>query len=161
MSDEMDEIWALYADDGAQALDAMEATLLALEGALDTVPSGSVAALFRAVHTFKGNSRVLGLSVVESRAHLAEDLIGLVRDAGVPLDAEIHDILLEVTDTLRVMLETTAATHADVAPEPSTALMERLADKIARCSGGTSLAPDADPLPETAPPLPRQSFWPR
>lgn len=152
MSDEMDEIWALYADDGAQALDAMEATLLALEGALDTVPSGSVAALFRAVHTFKGNSRVLGLSVVESRAHLAEDLIGLVRDAGVPLDAEIHDILLEVTDTLRVMLETTAATHADVAPEPSAALMERLADKIARCSGGTSLAPDADPLPETAQP---------
>src|SRR3989338_3884242 len=150
MSDEMDEIWALYADDGAQALDAMEATLLALEGALDTVPSGSVAALFRAVHTFKGNSRVLGLSVVESRAHLAEDLIGLVRDACVPLDAEIHDILLEVTDTLRVMLETTAATHADVAPEPSAALMERLADKIARCSGGTSLAPDADPLPETA-----------
>jgi two-component system chemotaxis sensor kinase CheA len=151
MSDELDEIWALYADDGAQALDAMEATLLALEGALDAIPSGSVAALFRAVHTFKGNSRVLGLSVVESRAHLAEDLIGLVRDGGVTFDAEIHDILLEVTDTLRVMLEATAATHADVAPEPSTALMERLADKIARCKGGEIPAPDAEPLPDAAP----------
>jgi two-component system chemotaxis sensor kinase CheA len=151
MSDELDEIWALYADDGAQALDAMEATLLALEGALDAIPSGSVAALFRAVHTFKGNSRVLGLSVVESRAHLAEDLIGLVRDGGVTFDAEIHDILLEVTDTLRVMLEATAATHADVAPEPSAALMERLADKIARCKGGEIPAPDAEPLPDAAP----------
>lgn len=145
MSDEMDEIWALYADDGAQALDAMESTLMALHGALDAVPTGAVSALFRAVHTFKGNSRVLGLSVVESRAHLAEDLIGLVRDAGVPFDPEIHDILMEVTDTLRVMLETTAATHADVAPEPSAALMDRLRDKLDRCA-----APQA--APETAQP---------
>lgn len=160
MSDEMDEIWALYADDGAQALDAMESTLMAIEDAPEAAPTSQVAALFRAVHTFKGNSRVLGLSVVESRAHLAEDLIGLVRDAGVTFDAEIHDILMEVTDTLRVMLEATAATHADVGPEPSAALMDRLADKITRCSGGgdavtldqpetAAVAPE--PAPQAAP----------
>lgn len=147
MSDEMDEIWALYADDGAQALDAMEATLMAIEDAPEAAPTSQVAALFRAVHTFKGNSRVLGLSVVESRAHLAEDLIGLVRDAGVTFDAEIHDILMEVTDTLRVMLEATAASHADVSPEPSAALMERLSDKIARCSGAPMDQAQADQAP--------------
>ena len=76
---EMDEIWALFADDGSQSLDAMEECLMALQSGEDD-PAPHIAALFRAVHTFKGNSRVLGLGVVESRAHVAEDLIGLVRD---------------------------------------------------------------------------------
>lgn len=135
MSDEMDEIWALYADDGAQSLDAMETALIALGNGGAADEGAHVSALFRAVHTFKGNSRVLGLAVVESRAHYAEDLIGLVRDQGVPWDAEIKDILLLAADTLRAMLEETAATRADVEPGPSEDLLHRLKDKIARASG--------------------------
>jgi two-component system chemotaxis sensor kinase CheA len=143
MSDEMDEIWALFADDGAQAMDAMESALLALEGLAVADQAPHVAALFRAVHTFKGNSRVLGLGVVESRAHLAEDLIGLVRDQGVPLDAEIHALLLETADRLRDMLDTTASTHADVDPAATEPLAERLRDKIRRCSGAEDGATEA------------------
>lgn len=168
MSDEMDEIWALFADDGSQAMDAMETALLALDNAPVAEQAPHIAALFRAVHTFKGNSRVLGLGVVESRAHLAEDLIGLVRDQGVPLDAEIHSLLLETGDRLRAMLETTAATHADVDPDDTEDLAQRLRDKIERCTGAPgdaghaaaepeSLAfaevaePDPEPIPEPAP----------
>ena len=136
MSDEMDEIWALYQDDGSQSLDAMEAALLALQD--DPTQEGAseqIGALFRAVHTFKGNSRVLGLATVESRAHVSEDLIGLVRDEGVPLDDEIIDILLLAGDVLRDMLEETSATRADVDPAKSEDLMAQLQDKIARCTG--------------------------
>lgn len=100
MNDEMDEIWELYADDGAQALDAMEEALEALQDG-EGDPKDHIGALFRAVHTFKGNSRVLGLATVESRAHVGEDLIGLVRDQGVPLNDEILDILMLTGDTLR------------------------------------------------------------
>ncbi|MEC8796130.1 MAG: Hpt domain-containing protein, partial [Pseudomonadota bacterium] len=117
MSDEMDEIWALFADDGGQSLDAMEEALLALQDG-EGDQTEHVSALFRAVHTFKGNSRVLGLAVVESRAHLAEDLIGLVRDDGVPLDEGILEVLLYAGDVLRNMLEETAANRADVDPAP-------------------------------------------
>ena len=159
MSDEMDEIWALYADDGAQALDAMETALLALGNGGAADQGAHVSALFRAVHTFKGNSRVLGLAVVESRAHYAEDLIGLVRDQGVPWDAEIKDILLLAADTLRGMLEDTAATRADVDPGPSEDLLHRLKDKIARASGAPSPAEPAeqakaaDPVPAAPEPV--------
>jgi two-component system chemotaxis sensor kinase CheA len=144
MSSEMDEIWALFVDDGTQAMDAMETALLELDPASgDAVAQAPhIAALFRAVHTFKGNSRVLGLGVVESRAHLAEDLIGLVRDNGVPLDAEIHALLLETGDRLRDMLEVTAASHADVDPATTEDLAQRLRDKIARCSGAQAVAAD-------------------
>ncbi|MCH8466023.1 MAG: Hpt domain-containing protein [Roseinatronobacter sp.] len=150
MSDEMDEIWVLYADDGAQAMDAMETALLELQGSGAAEQPPLVAALFRAVHTFKGNSRVLGLETVESRAHLAEDLIGLVRDKGVDLDEEILSLLLETGDRLREMLEETARTRADVAPADTEALVARLRDKIARCGDG----PAEGGAAETGPDMP-------
>lgn len=135
MTDEMDEIWALYADDGAQALDAMETTLTELEEDAPEDTKAQIGALFRAVHTFKGNSRVLGLANVERVAHLAEDLIGLVRDEGVPLSPEILDLLIRTGDTLRGMLEETADTRADVAPEPSEGLKADLQALIDRLNG--------------------------
>lgn len=144
MSDEMDEIWALFADDGAQAMDAMETALLSLQDSEGKESAGYVAALFRAVHTFKGNSRVLGLETVESRAHLAEDLIGLVRDQGVALDDEILSLLLETGDRLREMLEETARNRADVDPAATDDLAQRLRDKIARCMPDQS-GPSAEP----------------
>lgn len=146
MTDEMDEMWALYADDGAQALDAVEASLDALQDGADE-PGAHVGALFRAVHTFKGNSRVLGLANVEGLAHLAEDLIGLVRDEGVPLSREITDILLLTGDVLRGMLEETADTHADVDPEASADLKADLRALIGRLTAG----PDAEAAPEPDP----------
>ena len=145
MTDEMDEIWALYADDGAQALDAMETTLTELEEDAPEDTKAQIGALFRAVHTFKGNSRVLGLANVERVAHLAEDLIGLVRDEGVPLSPEILDLLIRTGDTLRGMLEETADTRADVAPEPSEGLKADLQALIDRLTGkAPAEAPEAE-----------------
>lgn len=150
MSDEMDEIWALFADDGGQSLDAMEEALLALQDG-EGDQTEHVSALFRAVHTFKGNSRVLGLAVVESRAHLAEDLIGLVRDDGVPLDEGILEVLLYAGDVLRNMLEETAANRADVDPAPSEDLNNQLKATIARCTGQEIPEPEETAAPaETA-----------
>ena len=51
MSDEMDEIWALFVDDGAQAMDAMETALLALEKATGEQQPPHISALFRAART--------------------------------------------------------------------------------------------------------------
>lgn len=150
MTDEMDEIWALYADDGAQALDAMETTLTELEDAPEE-SKAQIGALFRAVHTFKGNSRVLGLANVERVAHLAEDLIGLVRDEGVPLSTDIVDLLIRTSDTLRGMLEETADTQADVAPEPSEGLktdLQALIDRLTGKAPEPAAAPPEEPVGE-------------
>ncbi len=114
MSGELEEIWALYADDGGQALDAAEQSLLCLKEAPSS--AAHIAALFRAIHTFKGNARVLGLKTIEKCAHSAEDLIGLVRDENVPLDPDLLSLLLEVSDTLRAMMNQSLARRADVPP---------------------------------------------
>jgi two-component system chemotaxis sensor kinase CheA len=133
MSDEVNEIWELYADEGQQSLQAAEEAVLFLKKS----PSDkeTISSLFRSVHTFKGNSRVMGLSVIESRAHVAEDLIGIVRDEGVPIDNEITDLLLEIIDVLNDMLAKTCESQEDANPEKSAELVERLKQKIARCHG--------------------------
>jgi two-component system chemotaxis sensor kinase CheA len=149
MMDEMDEIWMLYADDGAQSLDAMEAALDSLEGGAGDM-GAHIGALFRAVHTFKGNSRVLGLAQVEGLAHLAEDLIGLVRDEGVALSGAITDILMRTGDALRGMLEETADTRADVDPAPTAGLKQDLRSLIVQLTGGA--VEDAAPAPQAIAP---------
>ena len=134
MSEEMDEIWQLFADDGGQSLDTVEEILLFLKE--NPTGEADVAALFRAMHTFKGNSRVLGLGVIESRAHLAEDLIGLVRDDGVPLGPELLELLLETVDALRGMLETTLATRHDAEEATTSELADRMRAVFNRLKSG-------------------------
>ena len=55
MSDDLDinEIWGLYAEEGGQSLDEIEACLLILPQTPNN--SEAIARLFRAMHTYKGN----------------------------------------------------------------------------------------------------------
>lgn len=130
MSEDLDEIWALYADDGAQSLDTVEAALLNLRN--DPRNHESVAELFRAMHTFKGNSRLLGLETVESCAHIAEDLVGLVRDEGADLDQELLEMLLEASDRLREMMEVAVSSRRDADGSISASIVARMRDKFVR-----------------------------
>ncbi len=131
MTDEMEEIWLLYVDDGSQSLDAVErAVTLLRDRPNDT---GAIGLLFRSMHTFKGNSRILGLATIEHTAHIAEDLIGIVRDEGVPIDAEIIELLIEAADTLRAMMDRAYRSRADEPAEGGFDLPMRLKDKISRC----------------------------
>lgn len=152
MSDEMSEIWDLYADDGGQSLDTVEEVLLALRD--HAADADAIGRLFRAMHTFKGNSRVLGLSVVEGLAHLGEDLIGLVRDEGVPLDEEMVTLLLEAADLLRGLMEQTLTLRHDVDPALTVELGGRLRDKAARCKQGGDAAAAGQSLPIDVPSSP-------
>ena len=151
MTEEMDEIWQLFADDGGQSLDTIEEILLSQKAN----PSGQadIGALFRAMHTFKGNCRVLGLAHIESRAHLAEDLIGLVRDDGVALCAEMVELLLEMADALRAMLEETLVSRRDADEAASSALAERMRATFERCKAGDEAEwqPKAIPVAELEP----------
>jgi two-component system chemotaxis sensor kinase CheA len=148
MSDELDEVWELYAEEGHRSLDEAETLLLNLQrGGSDTA---AIAALFRALHTFKGNARVMALAVIESRAHLAEDLIGLVRDEAVVLDASLLSLMLETVDVLRGMLEDSLLNRGDVTPTASTALAERLRLEFTLRKPGQPPPAAADTAPESA-----------
>jgi two-component system, chemotaxis family, sensor kinase CheA len=146
LSSELDEIWALYADDGGQALDLAEETLLELMNTPGD--AGHIAALFRAIHTFKGNARVLGLANIERCAHSAEDLIGIVRDENVPLTTELHGLLLEAVDYLREMLNVSIARRSDPDLDGAGKLIARIDATIETCRAAMSGEQGAEAEPE-------------
>ncbi len=151
MIDDMEEIWVLYADDGAQALDTAEQALAEIASAGHVAMAEGVASLFRSVHTFKGNARVLGLRNAERRAHVTEDLIGLVRDQGAPWDDEMAQILVLAMDRLRAILEQTATLRSDIDDSFGADLLEAVSGKIDRLTGAVAdVAVNEDTTPDAS-----------
>jgi len=144
-TDELEEVWSLFAEDGREALDLVEETLLALES--DPTNTGLVAKLFRGLHTFKGNARIMGLDVIESLAHHAEDLVALVRDEGVTLTGAMVDLLLEVLDQSRTMLAHALAHHRDAEAAQVEGLLARLDEVLAEHAEGTPPRAPSSPAP--------------
>ncbi|MCP4543551.1 MAG: hypothetical protein GY832_41085 [Chloroflexi bacterium] len=126
---ELEEVWALYAEDGREALDTVEEALLTLES--DPDDAEQIVRLFRALHTFKGNSRMMGLDVIEMLAHHAEDLVALVRDRGVVLTGDMINLLLEILDRSRVLLDHVMALRRDVEVAQVEDLMAKMQDMLA------------------------------
>ena len=152
LSPEMQEIWALFAQEGRENLSGAENALLQLEQ--DPSDTEQVKTLFRALHNFKGSARMMGLSVIESLAHRAEDLIALIRDEGVILQAAMVALLFSTLDRLRSMLDGAVAQHSDVEPSVAEDLILSLSQMIGGSkgmaqSGETSARTDGSSEPQT------------
>ncbi|HMR65119.1 MAG TPA: chemotaxis protein CheW [Anaerolineae bacterium] len=131
-SNEMDEIWALFFQESTEALDLAEETLLELEK--DPTLKEQIAALFRAMHTFKGLARTMGLSVIEAVGHRAEDLVGLVRDEGVVLTTPMINLLLTVLDQSRALLTHVQSNQTDVSENQVEVLISQLEAMYQACT---------------------------
>jgi two-component system chemotaxis sensor kinase CheA len=107
----------LFATESRDYLTAMEHALLQLEA--DPLAREPLDELFRAVHTLKGMSGVMGYAVVTELAHAIESLLARARAGEESLGAEAIDTLFEAADALAdaVGVATTGQPGAlDVAP---------------------------------------------
>ncbi len=107
-----DETWNLYASDAQSALTEIEDALLLAER--DPADRAQVHRLYRALHTIKGNSAMLGLERVQRLAHAAEDLAAVVRDEGVPFDDTLATAMLLLVDRLRGVVDMVGRFRRDV-----------------------------------------------
>jgi two-component system, chemotaxis family, sensor kinase CheA len=96
-----------------------------------------VAALFRAFHSLKGITRAMDIRGMEAIAHAAENLLGLVREGRLALNATLASLLLPAVDTLRQQLNGAIASRTDQAAPPG--LLERLSNAYARAMAGNGL----------------------
>ena len=124
-----------------------------LDGAAEALSHGysvdHVNAAFRALHTIKGNSYAIGLGGVGDLAHRVERLLGLVRDGQAAQSPALGELLLDVTEALRRLVDS----PAEAAP---LALLTRIA---ALAPGDPALAVPQGALPPLAeagepPPVP-------
>ncbi|HEV7180675.1 MAG TPA: chemotaxis protein CheA [Candidatus Baltobacteraceae bacterium] len=110
MSDELfnrDEFISYFRDEAEELLQQIDADLLKLE---EFVSSGEtdpeiVNSLFRALHTVKGSSGMLGFTDVQGLAHKLENLCDLLRKDRMPLSESVVDVLFSGRDLLTGLVE--------------------------------------------------------
>ena len=123
-SDEKNEIWLLFEQDGTRSFDEAEGHLLGLE--TDASSATDLNGLYRALHSLKGNARVMGLHRLEGITHKIEDLVGICRDRGVKLEGELFTVVLEACDILSGDFPNTVTHRSDISAEKVEGVSARL-----------------------------------
>ncbi len=145
---EMDEIVKEFLVESTEGLDQLESDLVELEK--DPTHKELLASIFRAIHTVKGTSGVLGFPKIEAVAHVGESLLSRMRDGKLRLDPEITSGLLAMVDVLRGLLAGIAANgeegERDVQPA-----VDRLTQLLETKSATAEAAVVSLPRQETAP----------
>lgn len=111
------EILQLFVDETQDSLDTFESIFQRLE----SNPKGYQLppALFRDMHSIKGNAGVLGFHKIEKLTHIIESVLLGYRDAGSERN-QIVDALFESLDTLKILIDYAAekdtGVHVDTDP---------------------------------------------
>jgi two-component system, chemotaxis family, sensor kinase CheA len=137
MASDEEELFRTYASDGTLALQDIEESLLGLEKR----PSDAeqLNRLYRALHTLKGNSALLGLNRIEKVTHAAEDVVGLVRDRGAQLDHKLVELMLTLKDALGSFVERAGREHRDAGEDDLADLLAEFLD-WAEAHGGIEVS---------------------
>jgi len=120
-----DELWHQLTIECIEQLDSSEALCLSLENHPEN--KEFIDGLFRNIHTIKGSFNLAGLSVGTQLLHASEDLIGLSRDHGAPLEQCTIDALLSVIDQVRTHLQKNSHHRSDL-PSDAESSMTKLTE---------------------------------
>jgi two-component system chemotaxis sensor kinase CheA len=102
-TDGMEEIVKEFLAESAEGLDLLERDLIELER--DTASPERLGEIFRAMHTLKGSSGMLGYPKLESIAHAGEGLLGGLRDGKLALHPGLTSGLLAMVDAIRAVMK--------------------------------------------------------
>ena len=111
----MDDTLEIFFAETDDLLKSAEESLLRLEH--DPGPGPDAEELFRALHTLKSGSAMVGFSVMSQCAHLLENLLENVRSGKLPVTKPLISFLLEHIDFVRAMLDRCAAGKPEADPE--------------------------------------------
>lgn len=133
----------LYATESRDHLSAANAALLELERSPASI--APLDALFRAVHTIKGMSGMMGYAGVGDLAHDLETYLATIRDGSRSLDATGITLLFDAVDALDHAVTASVAGRSH--PADTSAIRERLSAVLVGGSGSTESQPMAIDLP--------------
>ncbi|MBV6521508.1 MAG: Chemotaxis protein CheA [Gemmatimonadaceae bacterium] len=126
----------LYLTESRDHLNAANAALLELERSPNA--TGPLEALFRAVHTVKGMSGVMGFGPVGELSHQMESVLAAIRDGATRLDADTLAVLFDATDALERAIAA-SVTGSDATPWTNEVLA-RLRGLVGACAPASSAA---------------------
>lgn len=98
----IDRLINTFLSEAKDIIEKAEVAILNLEKGEN---SEYVNAIFRYIHTIKGNSGMLELTNITALAHSMENLLGMLRNNEIKLSKEMIDTLLEGVDFIKNMLD--------------------------------------------------------
>ncbi len=106
-----DESLKEFIVEAEEILDGLNQNLLTLESAKDeaSVPPDVINSIFRAAHTLKGMSGMVGLKKISELSHRLEDLLDRLRMGKLQLSSLVTDTLFAGAEGLRKLIVTVSA----------------------------------------------------
>lgn len=95
----LDDIVKEFLVESHENLDQLDKDLMALEDAPDD--RNRLSSIFRTIHTIKGTSGFLAFPKLEHITHVGENLLVLLRDGALRLNADITSGLLTMVDAVQ------------------------------------------------------------
>jgi two-component system chemotaxis sensor kinase CheA len=142
MSDELDEIQAIFFEECAEGLVTAEQGLSAMAGG--DVSADVIAGVFRAVHSIKGGAGAFGHAALTAFSHRFENVLDEVRAGRIAPTPGVTAVMLTAFDILSDHVEASKGT----APAPADAAALAALDEVLATGGaGTPAAPVAAATP--------------
>jgi len=154
-----EELRKEYVLDAKEHIDTIENLIVTLEKER-TLGRGDVDRLFRAYHTIKGNSALVGFDNVRDLAHIVESVIGQFRSGEMVMSPRVADVILSSVDMLKKMVVEIEDTGKPVANP--TALIKSIKDfkesyNIVQAAPPVKTGSKAKPPPKATPkPAPKE-----
>ncbi|MCP4472821.1 MAG: chemotaxis protein CheA [Gammaproteobacteria bacterium] len=124
----MEEGRQAFAEEATELLEQSESILLRLEDEPDN--DELVNDLFRAVHTIKGSAGIFGFDDVVSFTHVAESVMGRLRDKELGLNDKLMSLLLDsrdqINDLVRQVIDYPGEALSDTLRERGDGLLAQL-----------------------------------
>ena len=149
------EIMRMFCEESTDLLRDIEQGVLVLETRPDD--PDTLATVFRAFHTFKGNAGMLSLATPQKLAHELESLLDAARRGTLLLDRDAIDVILGGADTFsRFVTETSAQLDGVETGRsillPVNGIVERVRSLLARKPASAVATLPATPQAEPSPP---------
>ena len=136
---ELDEDLKAFLVESHENLNTLEGDLVVLEQ--HPTDQDLMNAIYRSLHTLKGNCGFLGLEKLQTVAHSGESLLSRLRDGQLVLTAEITSALLHVIDAIKQIL-----TVLNTTGEEGDVDYTHLIDQLERLQHPGSVDPEPLPL---------------
>jgi two-component system, chemotaxis family, sensor kinase CheA len=107
----MDELLAEFITETKESLDALDVDIVKLEQ--DPNDKNLLSSIFRVMHTIKGTCGFLGLDLLASLAHSAENVLGSIRDDKTSPTPEVISVILIAIDRIKDIVATVEETGAE------------------------------------------------
>ncbi|HEC99436.1 MAG TPA: chemotaxis protein CheA [Proteobacteria bacterium] len=121
---EQDELLQIYFSEAEELLQTMEHSLMTLES--EPQNESVINEVFRAMHTMKSSSAMVGFTQLSEHAHLLENLMERIRSKQVSITQNLVSFLLENHDLIKSAVENAAQGKPDVGLDAFPAMAEKV-----------------------------------